>query len=221
MNIYYVYQYLREDLTPYYIGKGKNNRAYKKGKGEVGKPTDLARIQIIAHNLLEQEAHLLEIKLISQYGRKDLGTGILRNKTNGGEGSSGTVQSEETRKKKSITHKGKVRGSMPAAQKEKISKAAKLRDVSTRIQTEETKRKISLANKGRNNPFYGKTHTVEARAKMAWGKGIPKSAESRRLQSEAKKGIPKPKIVCRTLDKKEMSISGFINWVKSQPHNDN
>lgn len=33
--------------------------------------------------------------------------------------------------------------------------------------TEETKRKLSEMRKGKKNPFYGKTHTEEAKRKMA------------------------------------------------------
>jgi len=82
-NIYYVYQYLREDNTPYYIGKGKNCRAWAKSHS-VGVPS-LDRIQIIKDKLTETEAFQLEMDLISHYGRKDIGTGILRNSTNGGD----------------------------------------------------------------------------------------------------------------------------------------
>ena len=87
MNNFYVYEYLREDGTPYYIGKGKDKRAWVKGKTEVGKPTDDSRIVLLKENLSNAEAKALEIELIAHYGRKDLGTGILRNKTAGGDGS--------------------------------------------------------------------------------------------------------------------------------------
>jgi len=106
---YYTYAYLREDGTPYYIGKGRGNRAYKKGS-RVFAPPPKNRIIKLKQNLTEEEAFNHEIYMIAVFGRKDLGTGILRNLTDGGEGVSGLIFSEEHRRNLSESHKGKSPG---------------------------------------------------------------------------------------------------------------
>jgi len=121
-NKFYTYAYLREDGTPYYIGKGKGYRAYNKGKGEVRLPVDKDRIIFLKKNITEEEAFKHETYLIAVLGRKDLGTGILRNKTNGGDGNSGKIVSEETKKKLSDFNTGKV---VSETTREKISKTLK------------------------------------------------------------------------------------------------
>jgi hypothetical protein len=90
--------YLREDGTPYYVGKGKGRRAYTKRK-RVKPPSSRDMIVFPYTNLTEEESFQREIELIAKYGRKDNGTGILRNFTDGGEGASGYIPTPEVLKK--------------------------------------------------------------------------------------------------------------------------
>jgi len=86
--MYYTYAYLREDKTPYYIGKGSGDRAYQKhirNNGQNLLPKNKGQILILKRFEIEDEAYKHEQYLIALYGRKCDG-GILVNMVHGGKG---------------------------------------------------------------------------------------------------------------------------------------
>jgi hypothetical protein len=164
---YYTYAYLREDKTPYYIGKGTGDRLYKKGSRVFAPPKDKSRIIYLKQNLTEEEAFKHEIYMIAVLGRKDLGTGILHNRTDGGEGCSGAIRSDETKRKLSEAKKNiseETRRKMSEARKGKPHSEEHVKNLSRankgKTRSEETRKRISEAHKG-------KTHLEESIQKMS------------------------------------------------------
>jgi hypothetical protein len=103
----YIYLDPRKGLEPFYVGKGIGNRAeshlLKSHNREMNFKISKMRkdgVKPVINKLLmesESNAFLYEIKLIKEFGRKDLKTGTLLNRTDGGDGVSGAIISEETR----------------------------------------------------------------------------------------------------------------------------
>ncbi len=91
---FYTYIWFRKDGTPYYVGKGSGRRVRVSCKRH--RPPERTRTLV---QFWRDEATAFEIEkyYIRLFGRKNNGTGILRNLTDGGEGTSGQIFSEATR----------------------------------------------------------------------------------------------------------------------------
>jgi hypothetical protein len=105
LDNFYVYEYLRATGSangragsPWYVGKGFGDRAFDK-TGHYSFPKERKNIHIIADNMSKEDALQAEMLLIHFHGRVDIGTGCLRNRTDGGEGCRGAKRSDETRRK--------------------------------------------------------------------------------------------------------------------------
>ena len=218
-RIYYVYEHIRLDkMEPFYIGKGKGERAYELYRNDHHDAiTDEYghAVAIIADNLTEEEAFWVERDTIEDYVF-NLGYGIdikghndydhslphLTNMDWGGiGGKSGVKQSEETKQKMSEKMKGennpmfgknafenKTKEEMEITRK-KMSESHK-----GKRHSEESKQKMSESSKGKNK---GRKHSKEhnkkisnsMKGKNAGKKGIyHHSEESKQKMSESHKG---------------------------------
>ena len=156
---FYVYAYLRSkkskygDIdTPYYIGKGTDNRAFD--KDHIIKPPKSKSKIVVSTLMNEADAFQCEILKIALFGRIDLKTGCLRNRTNGGDGISGFIFSATSIAKILATkrHNGTLNTNTPERNKHR----------SKQVQ-------------GKNNPFFGKKHkssTIEKLSQLAKNRSI-------------------------------------------------
>ena len=139
-----VYRHRRLDtFEVFYIGIGKTEkRAYsKKSRNKWWKNIILKTeysVEIIIEDVSWKEAQEVEVLLISEYGRRDLGLGNLVNLTNGGEGTQGIIVSDKTKQNMSTSATGRLK-SEESKEKNRIASS----NVS-----EETKLKRYLKNKG-------------------------------------------------------------------------
>jgi len=203
---FYIYAYIRSHDskngkagTPYYIGKGQDNRAWEK-HFKVRVPKNKFNIVILESNLSEIGALALERRYIKWFGRLDSNSGILHNKTDGGEGGHGILHTEES--------------------KIKMSKAIReyhKNNPNIAAHSNETKAKISAALKGKP----GKKHSTETKNKISQAQiGKKLSEKTKNKISSSLRGRPleiaKVISICPHCGKSITGRSNFLRW-----HNDN
>jgi len=106
---HHVYLDKKPDGTPFYVGIGNAARVKNVQRNSWHRAIRL-RYPDWTRTVVETASRALcmefEELIISEIGRRDLGTGTLVNFTSGGEGSPTTIVSADTRKKQSEAHKG-------------------------------------------------------------------------------------------------------------------
>jgi len=173
-NKFYVYVHTRAtDGSIFYVGKGEGKRAWNVSRRNKHWKNIATKhgynVTILLNNLTEEQAFILEKQAIATLGRES-----LCNMTDGGEGSSGRIPSEETRKKLSESGKGRKHTLKAKRKMSESGKGRKMSDESKRKnseakkgskRSEETKSKISEAKKGRPAHNKGKKWSPESIAK--------------------------------------------------------
>ena len=216
---FYVYEHIRKDTgAVFYVGKGCGTRALSKNNrgvywDRVFNKAGGFTINYPVKNVDEELSLLAEMELIDKY--RKLGVRLV-NVSAGGEGTTGWIPTEETRRKIGLanktTHKasGESHGMYGKKHTEealaKMSAGQKSREWGEKHHfygkhhSEETKAKISTNRKGKkvgkDNPFFGKKHSPELIAQIALkNTGRKASAETKaRQSSSALAGAPTSKL---------------------------
>ena len=199
MNNYTVYIHISPNNKKYIgITCQKPKRRWANGKGYIRNDYFTKAINkygwdnfqhiIIAKGLSEEDAKWLEIELIKIWDSTNRNKGY--NITFGGEGTTGWIPSEETRKKISESHKGKHHSE---EHKRKIGENSK-----SMWENEKHKNKMSEKMKGENNPNYEKHHSEETKKKISKSRkgkyiGENNHNHNKHLSEETKKKISESK----------------------------
>lgn len=159
---------------PFYVGKGKGKRIkkiYGRSKYFINKINKIKEYVLepiyfkLMKNLSEEKSFILETNLIKLIGREDLNKGPLINFTNGGEGTSGRIISEDTKNKISKNHRDISKENNP-----NYEKYGKDNPFYGKHHSDKTKEIISEIRKekyyGQNHPMFGKYHTEKSKKKM-------------------------------------------------------
>ena len=166
----YVYRHIRLDKNePCYIGIANDDNGIYKRANEIARGRNPLHqnildktsilVEIILDDLSWEEACEKEKELISLYGRKDLGSGILCNLTDGGEGTINRVYSESA----NISRSKKLKGRKFSP--ETIAKMKESRNKRTDSQ-KGYKRSAETKEKNRQSHL-GKKDSVETRQKKS------------------------------------------------------
>lgn len=245
---YYVYilRDPRKNNEPFYVGKGKGDRSnhhikkydtHNKFKNNVIDKILNEGLNVITEyykfNLKEKEALDLEINLISKIGRRDKGTGPLTNLTDGGEGVSGYIRSEESRKKLnqeridsgvyikianknrgrkfSDEHRKKLSEShkgLGQSEETKKKRADKLRGIK---RSEELKKQWSENKKGNKNPMFGKPSPNKGKSMSQEQKDKIRQSILKRIKEKKQRvNISKENIMVRTMQGREIDLDKLM-----------